>query len=455
MTVTPPPELFDPAQHVDVEMPYGYTPRHYQLDLWNYFMTGGKRAVAVWHRRAGKDLFGVNLAFTMGYLRPGLYWHVLPTYSQGRKIVWNGKIKDGRKFLDFMPEQLKLGVHDNDMRMEFKTAIPGRTSIWQVVGSDEVDRLVGTNPLGLVMSEYSLQNPEAWNLLRPILAENGGWVLFQYTPRGRNHGYDIMNIAKKSPGWFFSLKTVKDTGAIPESAVEDERRSGMPEEKVQQEYYCSFEASLIGSYYGSHLKKARKEGRVAEDGTVQWEPRLQVCTAWDLGMDDTNVIIFYQLVGQDIRIISVYGESGEGLPHYAKKLRERDYVYERHFAPHDIKVRELTTGRSRIEVARGLGIRFEVVPKLAIEDGIEAVRSILPRCWFNMRDPGVETLVRALEEYTKEWDEEKKVFRERPLHNWASHYADAMRVLALGLGRVDKKTSLLPPAAVADYSEFR
>lgn len=446
--------MSDVENFTDLELPYGYTPRHYQLDLWNYFMNGGKRAAAVWHRRAGKDLFGVNLAFTMGYLRPGLYWHVLPTYQQGRKIVWNGKIGDGRRFLDFMPKPLVVGnPHDQDMRLEFKTAVPGMTSIWQVVGSDDVDRLVGTNPVGLIMSEYSLQNPQAWDLLRPILAENGGWVLFQYTPRGRNHGYEMMQIARKTPGWFFSLKTVTDTGAIPMSAIEEERNSGMPEEKVQQEYFCSFEASLVGAYYGSMIKKAKKEGRLAE-GAVNWEPRVEVCTAWDLGMDDTTVIIFYQLVGQDIRIISVYHNNGEGLPHYARVCRDRDYVYGRHLAPHDIKVRELTTGRSRIEVARSLGIRFDVVPKIDVADGIEAVRNILPRCWFNMRDPGVEKLVRALEEYTKEWDEEKKVFRERPLHNWASHFADAMRVLALGLKRTGEKKSVLPPAAVAQYDEF-
>lgn len=441
------------AEYTDIELPYGYTPRPYQLEAWNYFMGGGKRAACIWHRRAGKDLFGVNLAFTMGYMRPGLYWHVLPTYQQGRKIVWNGKIGDGRRFLDFMPKDLVVGTHDQDMRMEFRTAVPGQTSIWQVVGSDEVDRLVGTNPVGLIMSEYSLQNPEAWNLLRPILAENGGWVLFQYTPRGRNHGYDMMEVAKKTPHWFFSLKTVEDTKAIPLSVIEEERSSGMPEEMVQQEYYCSFEASLVGSYYGQQLKKIKKQGHMMESG-LNWEPRLDVGTAWDLGMDDTNVIIFYQEHGQDIRIIHAYANSGEGLSHYARHLREQEYRYSKHYGPHDLKVRELSTGKSRLETARQMGIKFDVVKKLSVEDGIEAVRNILPRCWFNMRDEGVKTLVRALEEYTKEWDPEKKVFRERPLHNWCSHWADAFKTLAIGIRGNGQQKDVHPPSAVAEYNEF-
>jgi hypothetical protein len=427
-----------------INIPHNWKPRPYQEKLWNYLENGGTRAVAVWHRRAGKDLLSINWTLSSMMQRRGLYWHLFPTYQQGRKIVWDGFTRDGRGFLDHFPPELVANRNNTAMRVELKTG-----SIYQVVGTDNCDALVGANPVGVVFSEYSLQDPKAWDLIRPILAENGGWALFIFTARGRNHGYDLVNMAKSNAKWFCEVLSVDKTGAIPMSVVDDERASGMPEELIQQEYFCSFDAPLVGAYYGDGMSKALQEKRIAK---VPWEPRIPVSTAWDLGIGDSTAIWFFQVFGHEIRIIDFYENNGEGLPHYIKHLKEKDYVYDKHYAPHDIEVRELTSGKSRIEVARSLGIKFTVVKQHAIEDGIDCVRNIFNRCWFDSErcERGIE----ALRQYRKDFDEKKRVFRDKPLHDWSSHAADAFRYLAWGLRNKPTTTEKRQQHAIADYNIF-
>ena len=427
-----------------IKVPVDWEPRDYQLPIWKYMEDGGKRAVAVWHRRAGKDLFAINFIAWCACQRVGLYWHMLPKYAQGRKVAWEGMTREGKKFLDAFPKQLIDGEpNNNEMRLRLKNG-----SIYQVVGSDEPDRLVGANPIGCVFSEYSISDPSCWDFMRPILAENGGWAMFIFTPRGKNHGWDILQQAKGNPKWFSQTLTVEDTKAIDMSLIEEDRASGMPEEMIQQEYYVSFEAPLVGAYYAVQMEKMEKDGRV---GSIPYEPRLEVHTAWDLGVGDSTAILFYQMVGQEIRVIDFYSNSGEGLTHYAKVVKEKDYVYGRHYAPHDIEVREFTTGKSRLETARGLGIRFTVLPKLSVEDGIDAVRNILPRMWVD----GVrcKELLRAMREYRKEWDEKNKCYRSKPLHDWASDMCDALRYMAIGL-RSARTKEKLPERAESEWSVF-
>ena len=426
---------------MEISVPHDWRPRDYQKDLWNFLEKGGKRAVAVWHRRAGKDLLSVNWCVTAALKRRGLYWHLLPTYNQGRKIVWDGMTKAGRGFLEHFPKELWASVNNTDMRLELKNG-----SIYQVVGTDNVDRLVGSNPIGVIFSEFSLQDPRAWDLVRPILAENGGWAVFIYTARGRNHGYDLFNMASRNDKWFCQRLSVDDTSAVPAEAIEDERNAGMPEELIQQEFFCSFDAPLVGSYYGSLMAKALAEERIKE---VPHEPRLEVHTAWDLGMGDSTAIIFFQQFGNEYRIIDYYENQGEGIPHYVKVVREKDYIYGKHIAPHDIKVREMGTGKSRFEVARDLGLRFHVCPHVLIEDGIEAARSIIPRCYFD--EKRCTTLVEALRQYRKDYDEKRKVYRDKPLHDWTSHAADAFRYLALGTRDLTIDKRKLPTFADNEY----
>jgi len=296
--------------------PFGWAPRPHQQKLWTYLQGGGRRAVAVWHRRAGKDSLAINFAACAAQKRVANYWHMLPTTAQGRKVVWEGIDGNGRRVIDqAFPKSIRTGKLDDEMLLRLEGG-----STWQVVGSDNFDRLVGANPAGIVFSEWALADPRAWDYIRPILAENNGWALFIYTPRGRNHGAAMFDMASATPGWFAERLTVDDTGAIPPERIEEERRSGMADELIRQEYFCSFQAALVGAYYGPALEAAESNGRIRR---VAHDPALEVVTAWDLGIGDSTSIWFAQLSGSEIRLIDYYEASGVGLDHYAAILKER------------------------------------------------------------------------------------------------------------------------------------
>lgn len=262
---------------------------------------------------------------------------MLPTATQGRKVVWEGLDGTGRRLIDqAFPREVRASMWHDRMTMELKCS-----SVWQVVGSDNYDRLVGANPVGVVFSEWSLTDPRAWDYVRPILAENGGWALFIHTPRGKNHGYELYDLVRHHGDWFSEKLTVAETGILSPEAVEAERRSGMSEALIQQEYYCSFEAANEGSYYGKLLEQAEQEGRVT---AVPHQPELAVETWWDLGIGDSTAIWFVQRAGQELHLIDYYECSGEGFAHYAKVLQERGYVYGTHWAPHDIQARDWGRG---------------------------------------------------------------------------------------------------------------
>ena len=428
------------------QVPVDWVPREYQLPLFQYLQAGGKRAACVWHRRAGKDLTGLNWNAVCSIMRPGLYWHLFPTYNLGRKIAWEGMTKEGRKFIDHFPNGNIDGQPNNtEMRIKIKTG-----SVYQVVGSDNPDRLVGANPVGVILSEYSLQDPRAWDYIRPILLENEGWAVFLYTPRGRNHGYTLLKNAQKSAKWFSQVLSVSETKAVKSEAIDEEREAGMPEELIQQEFYCSFDAALVGAYYGTAMEVALKANRI---GAFPYDSQLVVHTAWDLGVGDQTVIIFYQVSMGQIRIIDCYSNSGEGLAFYVNKLRSEHrslYSYGNHYAPHDIQARDLSTGRTRLETAGKLGLRFRVVPKVSIEDGIEAVRSIMSRIYWN-EDKNTEHLIEAGRQYRKDWDDKKRCFSDKPYHDWTSDFMDALRYLALSIKREDSRRKPLPTHAESDY----
>ncbi len=433
-----------------IRLPYQFTPREYQLPVLRALDRGLKRVVCVWHRRSGKDKTFVNHLARCTYERVGTYFYLFPTYQQGRKILWNGRDRDGFKFTDHFPKELRVRTNNSEMLIELDNG-----SIFQVIGTDKIDSIVGSNPVGCVFSEYALQDPAAWDFLRPILAENGGWAIFNFTPRGKNHGYNLLKMAQKDPNhWFTQTLTVKDTKAIPEEVLEQERQEITIKDGsdafYQQEYMCSFDVPIQGSYYAQQLMMADKEDRI---GDVPYEPNVQVCTAWDLGVGDSTAIWFFQIVGQEIRVIDYYETTGEGLPYYVKHLQNKPYVYEEHYAPHDIEVRELNTGKSRKETAKGLGIDFTVAPMLRIEDGIEAVRSILARCWFDSTN--CEKGLSALRSYHKEFDEKNQTFKLRPHHDWASHGADAFRTFAVSYRKkVKPAPAIAPPIPNPDpYSD--
>lgn len=376
----------------------------------------------------------LNWTAVAAHERKGVYWHMLPEAEQARKAVWNGIDRSGRRIIEQVfpgadnPRSAKSVVKAIDkqqMTIELKCG-----SIWQLVGSDNYNSLVGTNPVGIVYSEYSIADPSARDFLRPILRENGGWEIYVYTPRGKNHGYDLFQMAKGNPKWHASLLTVDDTKVLSLADIQEERDSGMDEDMIRQEYYCSFDAATRGAYYGDLFEAIEKEGRLRD---VPYDPALPVETWWDLGMRDDTAIWFIQRVGREYHVIDYLAASGQGLDFYARELFNRPYAYCRHVGPHDVTVRELGTGKSRLEMFAALGLKLDVAPRLPIDDGIQAVRQILPRCFFDVKR--TEAGVKALSQYQREWNDKLKMFKPHPLHNWTSHAADAFRTGVVAEGR--------------------
>jgi hypothetical protein len=360
------------------------------------------------------------------FSRTGVYWHMLPEAEQARKAIWNGIDREGRRIIDqFLPPNLRNGKSEQEMRIE---AVNG--SIWQLCGSDNYNSLVGSNPVGVVFSEWSLAKPSAWDYIRPILAENNGWALFVFTPRGRNHAMRTLEIAKSNQAWFAQVLTADDTGVISPAIIKEERDSGMDEDMLQQEYYCSFDAALQGSYYGKLLNLAQLEGRIGEYGRIDGRVHL----AWDIGRSDDTVIWFYQLerLGKDIyrpRVIDSHSSHGNHLDVYLETLESRGYPYGLCWLPHDAKERRLGQKRTIEQQLRDAGFQVRFVPSVSIENGIAAARKTIMVSVFDER--ACEGELEPLRQYQREWVEDEQRFAQSPKKDWTNHAADAWRYLSL------------------------
>jgi phage terminase large subunit len=410
----------------DIVIP-NFTPRYYQLDFFRAMDNGCKRAVLIWHRRAGKEVACFNFMVKQAWWhRVGTYVYFFPTSTLGRRILWDGRNKEGKRFIDYIPQAIMEGPpNSNEMKVRLRNG-----SIIQIIGSDQILN-VGINPVGCVFSEFSLQDPHTWAFTRPILRENGGWAVFNYTPRGKNHAHDLYLMAKNNPDWYCQKLTIDHTDVLSLADIDSERAEGMSEQLIQQEYYCSFDQGAEGAFYAKLLNKAELEGRLT---SVPYETHAPVDTYWDLGVNDETVILFAQTVGQQIRIIDMYRNEGEGLHHYAKVVKDKadqnDWVYGEHFAPHDIQVRELGSGaQTRLDIARELGIRFNIVPNLPITEGIELARGLFPKLWIDSKK--CHYFIKAAENYHKHYNEKLNVYSEKPVHDWSSHTMDAFRMLAI------------------------
>ena len=403
-----------------------FVPRDYQLPIWEALEEKGyKQIIAVLGRRAGKDLTAWNLMIRQAFKRVGVYWYVFPTYSLGKKILWTGIDSDGNSFLSYIPDELIASTNSQEMIIRLVNG-----SLIQIIGSDTAkDSLVGTNAVGIIFSEYALQNPLAFQYLRPIVVANNGWMIFLSTPRGKNHMYELFEIARNNPDtWFTYYKTVDDTKHIPLEKIEEDIKSGIISWDIaQQEYWCSWSTGVDGAYYTRYIDTMKLEQRI---GLIPYDPSFKVHTAWDLGMRDQTTIIMFQLKHGNIFVIDCYANADLGLEHYVKKLSELSYIWGVHLAPHDIAVRELGTGMSRLERARQLGINFITVPNLSVYDGIEAVRATLPKTFIDEKK--CKPLITALENYRKLFDPKVNAYRERPFHDNHSHFADAFRYLSVG-----------------------
>jgi len=408
--------------------------REYQKPLFKAIAEGKKKKIiAVMPRRAGKDLVALNALLYRALQRVGTYWIIYPSYSQAKKAVWQCITVSGDRVLDYIPMCVRKSTHETEMRIEL---INGSTI--QLIGADNASSLVGVNLAGAIFSEYALMDSMVYQLISPILLVSDGFAVFISTPRGKNHFYTLFEIAKQNPNeWFCQLLTVDDCGHITREQIAQERKNGViSDDMIAQEYFCSFSAGVEGSYFARIIDKMRNNGQI---GVVNVE-QGRVNTAWDLGVRDSCVIIFWQQFGTQIRIIDYVEHNKEGLEYYAKILQEKGYLYGHHVAPFDIAVKEFGSGMTRLEQARKLGIDFTVAPQLLIVDGIEAVRAKLPQMWIDEKK--CAKLIAALESYRQEWDSKHNVYKNQPLHDWASHGAAAMRYLCTTLPKLSDGMSI-------------
>ena len=298
----------------------------------------------------------------------------------------------------------------------------------QLFGADNPDALRGIGLWGVIFDEYSQQPSSIFTeVIRPALADHKGYAVWLGTPKGMNDFYRLYNDHKEDSDWYVKLLKASESEILDEQELQDARKE-MSFDEYNQEFECSFTAAIKGAYYSKQLEEARAEKRITG---VPYEKDLAVETWWDLGISDTTSIIFTQTVGKEIHVIDYYQNNNAELAHYARVLKEKKYLYKQHNLPHDIKVRELQSGRSRLQMLRRLvNDPVKTVKMMPIKDGIEAARVIFNKCWFDKKK--TEELVDALSQYTQEWDDKKGMFKEKPLHNWASHPADAFRMLAVG-----------------------
>ena len=414
-----------------ITIPYEFEPRPYQRELLAALDSGFKRAIAVYHRRAGKDKTMFNVLIKKALQRKGVYYYFFPEYAQGRRVIWDGIDGSGFKFLDHIPDPLVQSKNSTDMKIVLTNG-----SVIQVMGTDKFDKVRGSNPVGCVFSEFAFQNPKAWNLIRPILGENGGWAIFNSSTNGKNHFYDLYQMAIKNPNWFVQNLNVEQTldlngnRYITDDIIQEDRDSGMSEELIQQEYYNSWTANAQGFYYLSIIEDLESKGSIS---SLPHDPAVPVETWWDIGVNDYTCIWFTQTYGKEVHVIDYYSSNNKGMDYFAKVLQNKNYVYRSHNFPHDIINIEFGTGRTRYEVAEELfkGTRLDIIQKLSKEEGRNAVRMILPNCKFD-RVRCKEGLD-GLRNYRKEWDEKHQTFKDTDVHDWASDPADAFRYLAVGI----------------------
>jgi phage terminase large subunit len=402
------------------------------------------------HRRFGKTVFSINEMIDQGIRcdkKNPQFAYLAPTYGQAKRVAW-----------DYMKEFTKHipGVETNeaDLRVDIPRPAKGDRLRFMLLGAENPGTLKGIYLDGVLLDEFAECDPIVWStVIRPALSDRLGWAIFIGTPRGQNHFYDIYQFAKAHPeqDWFHVMYKASETGIIPIGELEAAKSIMSPEE-YDQEYECSFSAALVGAYYGKEMQKLEDQEKLTK---VPYDPMFPVFTGWDLGMDDTTSIWCAQIVGKSVHIIDYIEDSGASLDFYVKVLNDRGYNYEEHFLPHDAAAREMGTGKSRVETLRSLGLnRITVVPRQRVEDGVNAVRMLLPKCWIDADN--CKRGIDALRAYERKWDTKNKIYQSSPLHNWASNGADGFRTLAMGMdeSRPMRSQMNLPRESQRDYNIF-
>lgn len=442
-----------------ITIPYNFTLRPYQLELFKALDSGLKRALCIWPRRAGKDICFFNYVVKKAFTEPGNYYYIFPFYAQAKKAMWEGSTKHGDRYLDYIPSNT-YKTNSNELRIELFNG-----SIIRFIGSDNIDALRGAGPRGVVFSEYSWQSQVVWDTIRPMLNENNGWAIFNSTPKGKNHMYDLMISIQGNENWYYSflqalwpdrpnywpvISTVELDDKLKAKeitfnswyeqatrqtveVIDQERKEGMEEDYIEQEYGCSFVAGQKGAYYIDCINKAREEKRI---GTFIYNDHRYVDTFWDLGLTDDTAVWFRQVEGNKITWIDYYENNTQNMMHYINKLREKGYRYRTHYLPHDGSHSTLQTGMSNKDIfmrmceQAGISADVYVAQKPASKQTpIQLVRERFNRYHFN--ESACADGIKKLELFHRQYDRATKTYRDYPAHDWTCHAADAIAIEAI------------------------
>lgn len=399
--------------------------------------------VLAWARRHGKDDVALHGTAIKAMERVGNYYHALPKYSQARKAIWEARNPHtGRiRWQESFPDEIISKTDNQTMMLTLKNG-----STWQLIGSDNVDSLMGTTPAGVAFSEAAMADPTTYAFFRPILLENNGWSMHVSSTRGKNHFYQLYEAMKDNPHAYVSHISARDTTVFSEVQLVEEMRNyirlygeTLGRSLFEQEYLSNWEAAVVGAVWGAELVQMEEEGRITP---FDHDKRFPVDTSWDLGVSDPTVIFFWQTVGNQPRLIDWYSDTDIGLEQYAEVIHSKSYHYRDHYWPHDGAQREFGTGTSRKSQAKRLGLNVKVMPNVPKSDSIAAASQLLKAMWINAdpdRAPDNPTddcrfVLEALKQYRFKYSEEHKILSQKPVHDWTSHYADALQ--CYGLARI-------------------
>jgi hypothetical protein len=389
-----------------------FKPYHFRSERWS---------VAVAHRRCGKTVACVNDIIRRAIVEgkpDGQYAYICPYLTQAKAVAWMYLLRYSEP------------IRDKQNASELWVQLINGARI-RLFGADNAEALRGMYLDGIVLDEFADMRPRVWGeIIRPLLADRQGWATFIGTPKGKNNFWEIYNAALTSPIWHTTTLKASQTKLLPQSELDD-ARSMMSEDQYLQEFECSFDAALLGAYYGKEMREATEGGRITE---VPYDRNASVYTAWDLGYTDDTSIVFFQIIAGEIHIIDHFAGSGLAMSDYTAVVMSKGYRYARHYLPHDARAKTLASGGKSIQemaqVAFGAG-NVRIVPDLSLQDGIQAVRMLFPRFWFDAKNSAEYDLLESLRQYQREWDDDKKRFRDRPRHDWTSHAADSIRYMAI------------------------
>ena len=399
-------------------LPHGFTPRPYQARAMAAFDAGITRGVYVWARRSGKDVTFMHQIAKMAHRRVGTYFHMLPTFTQAKRNVWDAIDDEERRILDHVfPPSIRKSTNETDLKITFHCG-----SVYQLIGADAYNSVVGSNPVGLVMSEYALIDPRAWMFFRPILAQNKGWAAWIGTPRGYNHLYEQLEIAKREEDWDWSVIDAIQAGYMTQKMIDHEIATGMPEELARQEYLVDFSAANVGAILGSRIERAEKDGRIADH--FRHDPDGGgIVVSSDIGYRDAAAFWFWQAIPGGFQLLAYDEDSGLDAADWVERLRAQPLPISKIMLPHDAKAKHMSSRHSVLEQFLQAGFNCGIVPQTRIVDRVNAARSVISRCSF-ARTACAKGL-QILRDWAFKYDESRKTFSREPDHNYASHGGDA------------------------------